>query len=91
MINKENLAVKAAGIVTALGAGAMALASHAAVDSDLSSGLSSTTAIFTDNKGIIITFLVGAFAVALVIRIVLKSINRGGGMVSGAISRGHRR
>jgi hypothetical protein len=78
-------------VLAVLGVVGLANNVHAAADPDLTSALASTSLIFTDNKSTIFTFLVGAFAVALVIGIALRAMNRGGGMVKGSLGGGKRR
>jgi len=62
----------------------------AAADTDLTSALASTTAIFTDNKSIIVLFLVGVFAVAIVIVLLRKALGFGKAQVAGAMGGGRK-
>lgn len=47
---------------------------NAAADTNLQSGLASTTAIFTDNYGEIITWVVGIFAITIVVLLVIRAL-----------------
>lgn len=72
-----------------VGAGALLKGAfvHAAADADLTAGLASTTAIFTDNKGTIITWMVGIFGVLVIIAIVfaaLRFVRRKAGGIFGS-------
>jgi len=87
----NNVIIKGAGVITAVSAGAMAVATHAAADTDLTNGIASTTAYFTDNKTPIIVFLVAALLIAFGIRLVMKALQRGTGMVGSAVKPGRRR
>jgi len=55
----------------------------AAADADLTAGLASTTAIFTDNKGEIITWVVGVFAAVIVMSLVIRALFFSKGMALG--------
>lgn len=46
----------------------------AAADTDLVNGFASTTAIFTDNKSAIIGWVVGIFAVTIVIGLAIRAL-----------------
>lgn len=47
---------------------------NAAADADLTAGFASTTAIFTDNKSAIISWVVGIFAVTIVISLAIRAL-----------------
>lgn len=64
---------------------------HAAADADLTAGLASTTAIFTDNKSIIIGFFVGVIGIALIIGVAIAASQRGRRMITGAVGGGKKK
>jgi len=68
-----------------------ATATHAAADADLSAGLASTTLIFTDNKGTLISWIVGIFAVTIVVGLLVKSLFFGKRQALGMLGGGKRR
>lgn len=59
-----------------VGAGALLKGAfvHAAADTDLTTSLASTTSMVSDNKSIILTFIVGIGVVALVIRLAKSAV-----------------
>lgn len=63
---------------------------HAAADTDLSTALSSTTAMASDNKASILTFIVGVGLVVLVIAVAKGGLNWAIAKVAGSIG-GRRR
>jgi len=72
----------------------LGVANHvsAAADTDLTSALASTTAVVSDNKGLIISFFVGLFAIVIVIKLAKRALKVGGGSVLGAMGgKGRRR
>jgi len=58
---------------------------RAAADSDLTTALASTSALATDNKSIILTFLVAVGTVVLVIAVAKGGLNWGIAKVAGSI------
>lgn len=90
---KKNLGKIGAGL-TSFGAMVVAGATHAAADADLVSAGASTTAIFADNKGAIITIFVGIITACTIIAVVFALLNRAKRMAVGVVaggSRGRRR
>jgi len=65
-------------------------AAKAAADADLTAGLASTTAIFTDNKSVIITWIVGIFAVTIVVALVIRALGFGKRAAVGMIPGGRK-
>ena len=59
-----------------VGAGALVKGAfvHAAADAELQAGLASTTAIFTDNKGVVINWAVGIFSILIVITLIFGAL-----------------
>lgn len=82
---------KIAGGASAVGAMLIAGATHAAADADLVAAGASTTAIFTDNKGEIITIFVGIITAITIIGVVFALLNRAKRMAIGVVSGGKRR
>lgn len=64
---------------------------QAAADSDLATALSTTTAMATDNKSNILTFLTGVAVVVLVIAVAKGAINWAIAKIAGAIGGKRRR
>lgn len=64
---------------------------HAAADTYLSSGLASTTLIFTDNYGVVISWVVGIFAITIVVGLVIKALFFGKRQALGMLGGGKRR
>jgi hypothetical protein len=69
--NKYMAKIGAAAL--ALGLSVKGAVCHAATDADLQAGLASTTSIFTDNKGTIITYVVGIITATFIIGLVIKA------------------
>jgi len=57
----------------------------AAADPDLTASLASTTAIITDNKGVILSFIVGALLAVFIIALSIKALRWVFGMILGLI------
>ncbi len=76
-----------------VGAGALLKGAfvHAAADADLTAGLASTTAIFTDNKSVIINWVVGIFAVLVVITLIFGALKWTRRQAGGIFGGGRRR
>lgn len=76
-----------------VGAGALLKGAfvHAAADTDLQAGLASTTAIFTDNKSVIINWVVGIFAVLVVITLIFGALKWTRRQAGGIFGGGRRR
>lgn len=93
MINLKNSLAKTIGVASGVGVALTAVATHAAADSDLSSGLASTSAIATDNKGAILTFFVTVGIAVMVISIAKAGLNWAIRKVSASVGggKGHRR
>jgi len=64
---------------------------HAAADADLVAGFASSTAIFTDNKGAIITYVVSIVLVVTVVTLIIRGLFFGKRMLSGVFGGGKRR
>lgn len=86
----KNFFKKSGAILTMalVGAGALVKGAfvHAAADTDLQAGLASTSAIFTDNKGAIINWIVMIFGALVVITLILAAarwIRRQAGTIFG--------
>ena len=73
-------------------AGSMALGhySQAAADTDLTASLASTTAIITDNKGVILSFIVGALLAVFIIALSIRGLKWVFGMILGLFGK-HKR
>jgi len=87
----SNKIAKLAVGLSAVGLAMSGLICHAAADSDLTSGFASSTAIATDNKGLIISYIVSIFLVVLVIGIAKAGLNWGLRKITGAFGGGKRR
>lgn len=72
-----------------VGAGALVKGAfvHAAADTDLTGALASTTAIFSDNKGVIINWLVGIVGILIVITLVFGAVKWARSQVGGIFGR----
>lgn len=64
---------------------------HAAADADLVSGLASTSAIASDNKATILTFITAIFTVILVIAVAKAGMNWALAKIAGAFGRRKRK
>ena len=64
---------------------------HAAADADLTAAFATGTAALTDNKGAVLTWIVGVFGVVILITIVIAALSRARRQVGGAIGGGRRR
>jgi hypothetical protein len=87
LINKIGLGLTA-GALAVLG---LANYAHAAADADLVAGMASTTAIFTDNKGAIITGIVGVFTAVIVLMLVFKLLQFAKRQMAGLFGGGRRK
>lgn len=54
---------------------------HAAVDADLTNAMASSTALITDNKTVVLTFIVGLVGLVLVIKLGKVAIYKGQAMI----------
>jgi len=79
------------GFLTLLGMGGLVSYTHAAADADLVAGFASSTAIFTDNKGAIITYVVSIVLVVTVVTLIIRGLFFGKRMLSGVFGGGKRR
>jgi len=79
------------GFMALLGAVGLASTTYAAADAALVSGLASTTAIFTDNYTTVITWVVGIFAVTIIVGLVIKALFFGKRQALGMLGGGKRR
>jgi len=64
---------------------------HAAADADLVAGFASTTAIFTDNKSAIISYVVGIMLVIIVIGLIIRGLFFGKRQLMGVFGDGRRK
>jgi len=87
---KKNLGKIGAGL-TAFGAMIVAGATHAAADADLVAAGASTTAIFTDNKSVIIGIFIAIVTAVTIISVSIALALRAKRMAVGAVSGGKRR
>jgi len=89
----KNLGKKMSVGLMALVAGVLSVVNSvkAAADTDLVNGLASTTLIFTDNKGTIITWVVGIFAVTIVVALLIRALFFGKRQAVGMLPGGKRR
>lgn len=81
------------GIMSAFVLGLVALAdkAKAAADADLVAGFASTTAIFTDNKSAIISYVVGIMLVIIVIGLIIRGLFFGKRQLMGVFGGGRRK
>jgi len=81
------------GVLSVFALSVVALVQHAlaAADTDLVNGMASTTAIFTDNKGAIITGLVQIFIPIIILTIVIKVLFFTKRQAAGLLGGGKRR
>lgn len=72
----KKLAMKVFSFLSLIGLGSlMATATNAATDADLQAGLASGTAMITDNKGAIISFIIVVFTAVLILSLIIVAIS----------------
>lgn len=86
---KEKLAY-GAGVAASVGYAAIGVC-QAAADTDLTNAMASTSAVATDNKSTILTYMVTIFLVVLVIAVAKAAMNWGLRKISGAFGGRRRR
>ncbi len=79
------------GFLTLLGAAGLVSTTHAAADADLVAGFASTTAIFTENKSAIISYVVGIMLVIIVIGLIIRGLFFGKRQLMGVFGGGRRK
>lgn len=82
---------KASLAIAGIGALLVGKLAHAAADADLVAGFASTTAIFSDNKSAIITYVVGIMLVIIVIGLIIRGLFFGKRQLMGVFGGGKKR
>ena len=91
LFNKFGLKVMGAIAIFGAFLGSTGLANAQTPDPDLVASLASTTAIITNNKGTILSFIVGALFAVFVIALSIKALRWVFGMILGLLGKGKRR
>jgi len=77
----QNLKFKVLGISAIISSFVVAGVTQAAVDADLTATMASGTAMVTDNKGQVLTYIAGLVAVTLVIALGKAGLYKAKGMI----------
>lgn len=85
VISIKNFLSKAMLALGGVGAFISAKAAHAATDPDATAAIASSTAVLTDNKGLVLGFMATIFGIVIVFVIVKRLLGSGKAQIAGAI------